>query len=118
MTIDKYKRLGWKQLIKHPLFEDTHNSGQLSNEFRLNYDLKPPEINLDEIIENKLREGEQEVESERLVEQKPEVTHNLIRLTHIEAKEKQKELSTEEDALYEWVRRTHLECLKTQLIFN
>ena len=46
LTIDKHKRLGWKELIKHPLFFDEHD--RLSNEFRLNIDIKQPKIHLDE----------------------------------------------------------------------
>lgn len=49
LTVDKTKRLGWRELIKHPIFsEDT--IGHLSNEFRLNYDLKVPEVKINEEI--------------------------------------------------------------------
>ena len=33
-------------MIKHPLFHDEHD--RLSNEFRLNIDIKQPKIQLDE----------------------------------------------------------------------
>lgn len=37
-------------MIKHPLFYDEHD--RLSNEFRLNIEIRQPKIQLDEKLEN------------------------------------------------------------------
>jgi hypothetical protein len=58
LTIDKHKRLGWKEMIKHPLFINEHD--RLSNEFRLNIDIKQPKIQLDEKLENDRFENEEQ----------------------------------------------------------
>jgi hypothetical protein len=43
---------------------------------------------------------------------------DVIRLTQAQATNKMKELKDHEDTLFQWARVTHLECLKTQLIYN
>ena len=42
----------------------------------------------------------------------------IIMITSMQAQNKMNELKYNEDAIYNWVRLTHLECLKTQLIYN
>lgn len=42
----------------------------------------------------------------------------LIRITQAEVNTKMKELKNHENAMFEWANLTHLECLKTQLIYN
>jgi hypothetical protein len=48
--IDKAKRLGWKELTKHPIFDI--GDDRLDNEFRLNYALNIPKRNINDEIEN------------------------------------------------------------------
>ena len=45
-------------MIKHPLFINEHD--RLSNEFRLNIDIKQPKIQLDEKLENDRFENEEQ----------------------------------------------------------
>jgi len=39
-------------------------------------------------------------------------------MTQVEANQKKKEMKNNDDKLYEWVKLTHLECLKTELIYE
>jgi serine/threonine protein kinase len=41
MVIENDNRLGWKSLVKHPLFKD--KGGKLDNEFRIDFDIKGPQ---------------------------------------------------------------------------
>ena len=42
----------------------------------------------------------------------------IIMMTSVQALNKMNELKYNEDAIYNWVKLTHLECLKTQLVYN
>ena len=42
----------------------------------------------------------------------------MIRMTQAEVGQKKNEIKHHEDEMYQWVKETHLECLKTELIFN
>ena len=46
--VDKQRRLGWKELVNHPMFAEKHD--RLSNEFRLNIQLKAPKMKINEEI--------------------------------------------------------------------
>jgi serine/threonine protein kinase len=55
LTVDKRKRLGWKELVKHPIFEDEKEKKEmkrLSDHFRINCSIEPPKINLNDEVEN------------------------------------------------------------------
>jgi hypothetical protein len=56
--------------------------------------------------------------SPKMAELVPENSHEVIRITHLEAGKKMEEVQCVEDVLYQWVKENHLECLKTELIFN
>lgn len=69
-------------------------------------------------------EGKDEVEIEvndflddeqKNLNEKPEI---LIRLTRQEISDKKKELNQEDSERFKWAKETHLECLKTELIYN
>jgi hypothetical protein len=88
ICIDKKKRLGWKDLIDHEIF--LLDRLRLDNEFRLNIELKKPEIKLDEAVEND-QFGESFHKPPFLPSPEKDTTeHTLVRMTLSEASEKMK----------------------------
>ena len=84
----------------------------------LNIPIRQPKINLSEKIENNCFENDEQQLLDSIKLQTPDVSHELIRLTQAQVGNKKEEVETVEDTLYEWVKETHLECLKTEVIFN
>ena len=52
------------------------------------------------------------------MENKFDETKQVIWMTLAEVSQKKNEIKHNEDEMYQWVKETHVECLKTELIFN
>lgn len=115
LVVESEKRLGWKALSTHALF--LTDSGKLSNEFIINFKIVHPENVDDEEkfnSDNEIGEGKEQGNNFLSVKGEGE----FIRLTAEQTMKKKEDLNEDEDRIYQWALKTHLECLKTELIFT